>query len=91
MPIIFKENNIKYGQNFRFFEGIPAGIKFYVNGPMLTRVRLIADGYGFGIHKDYPGNYGNGAIFVNLSDLAEEVKNQIEIESRIIKRNQEKK
>ncbi len=59
--ITFGENDIDYGQDFRFFRGIPAGIAFTVTN-MGDRCRLYAPGYG-----SQP--YGNGALSVSTANL----------------------
>lgn len=59
-----KGNKVKYGQDFRFWKGIPGGIVFEVSGSM-DHLVLTAPGYG------EKGNYGNGALHVMRDNFDE--------------------
>jgi len=75
--IIFpKNNNIPYGQDFNFWQNIPSKIKFYPAFFGNERIKFIGDGYGILNDNIYKliGKYGNGAIFVSVKDLPENVK-----------------
>ena len=58
-------NKITAFQDYKFWDGIPAAVHWYVRrGLFLSEIYLlIADGYGL------PGNYGNGALLVKTSTL----------------------
>lgn len=64
LKVRFKpNNNIVYMQDFCFLRNIPHGIVFDAEpiGKERLRWKLISPGYG------KHGDYGNGAIFVNLN------------------------
>jgi hypothetical protein len=63
--LTFKRNQIPYMQDYRFTQGIPAGVRFYVeDGNPGSWCKLVAGGYGT---KDA---YGNGAIYVSSKYVA---------------------
>jgi hypothetical protein len=72
--LVLPENDIAFGQDFRFFRGIPSGIDFEVK-QMGTLVKLIAPGYG-------GEPYGNGALYLNVAEYQKAT--QIALESRVI-------
>ena len=60
--VTFAEGNtLRCGQDFRYFRGAPANVRFavYPVAGSETQSRLVAPGYG-----DLGGNYGNGAIYL---------------------------
>lgn len=64
--MFFEEGNkIKYGQDFSFWQGIPAGVDFRVSKfdskSKCPRFKLTAFGYG---DLSRPGGYGNGSLYV---------------------------
>jgi len=67
----FPENDIRFMQDHGFWMHIPAGVKFVAELTGNDSVRLVGEGYGalrdnpYGLKYDY----GNGAIYVLLSDL----------------------
>jgi hypothetical protein len=63
-----KGNKIKYGKDFRFYEGIPSGIDFVVKHLEGDKFDLSAYGYGqMEPHDEH--SYGNGSLFVyDLTD-----------------------
>lgn len=60
--VVFPPNTINCSYDFRFYRGIPSGVKFSVE-EMGEDYRLVAPGYGD------RANYGNGAIYVNGKTL----------------------
>lgn len=71
------DNNILYWQDFRFQKGIKSDIKFYPIQEINESIVFIGDKHG--IIKDnewnLQGNYGNGAIYVDIKNLP---KNTVE-------------
>lgn len=58
--IFDNDNEIRYGQDFSRYKGIPAGE--YAATKSGDRWKLVAPGYG------ETGNYGNGALLVSAGD-----------------------
>jgi len=75
--IRFYENDIKYGQDMRFYKGIPQNVSFTVEKSGIDYL-LKADGYGYGNR----GNYGNGALYIYSTRLNEKVKECLETLSK---------
>jgi len=66
-----KGNKIKYGQDFKYYVGIPHGIDFELHG---NKEKFMLCAPGFGLHPDY----GNGALYPY--DLTEEQIKDFETE-----------
>lgn len=68
---IFTDNEIVYCQDHGYWRGIPSGVEFSVDRLNEGTLKLVAEGYG--ALKDNPYglkyHYGNGAIYVDESDL----------------------
>jgi len=73
--IIFPENDIRFMQDYGFWQHIPSRVKFVAELTGNDSVRLIGEGYGALRENKYglSYNYGNGAIYVLLSDLPDEI------------------
>lgn len=71
----FKEGNtIRYGQDMRFFCGIPNDVKLYPTEITLNGlIIMVGDGYGIRSEHKLPGRYGSGAIFAFSQDLPEDL------------------
>jgi hypothetical protein len=65
-----EENEVWYGQDFSFRQGVPPNIEFKVNTFQSTknrhRMTLTADGYG---ELNKPDRYGNGKLYVNWEEI----------------------
>jgi hypothetical protein len=73
----FKENEIPYGQDFSWSNGIPKDVLFEVRTFSDTKATLTGYGYGVLNIKPYDDKaYGNGHLFVNLKDLNKALKNK---------------
>ena len=81
VQIIFPENEIPYIQDHGFWKSVPSGVKFIVaNVTKQNGLKLVADGYG-ALHDNKFGlkyNYGNGAIYVSVSDLPEKTQDTLQ-------------
>lgn len=60
MKVVFKKNKILYGQDFRFFIGIPTDVVFEVSR-IGSFYKLTSKGYG---KKE---DYGNGSLLVKTN------------------------
>lgn len=72
LPFVrFASNNeYRFGQDFRFFKGIPSDVEFYpVEESDNGLITFIGDGYGILPKYKLAGKYGNGAIFVFKADI----------------------
>jgi len=56
-----RDNKIKYGQDHRFFRGIPAGVEFRVARFLADKYCLVGCGYGC---QDHANCYGSGSLIV---------------------------
>lgn len=72
--LIFNEDNtIRFGQDFSFWEGVPADIPFTIARLNEEKIALTAIGYGV---LDGQNHYGNGALFVGLYQLPLNIQNK---------------
>ena len=68
----YPDNKIKYGQDFRFFQGIPANVDFKVEK---SGENYILTSYGYGQLKPWDKHsYGNGSLHVYDQSLTPEEK-----------------
>lgn len=77
--IIFKENNMKFGQDFSIWQPIPEDIEWEITNISAQDeyFKLTLQSYGYGILGSNDGKaYGNGSIFVtfNFKERPEEAK-----------------
>jgi hypothetical protein len=56
-------NQYLYGQDFRFFHGVPSGVDFAVESASEQSYKLTACGYGC-LERHTPECYGNGSLHV---------------------------
>jgi hypothetical protein len=67
-----KENKIRFGQDFRFFEGLPSDVNFYpIEETQSGYMVFIGNGYGIQSKHKIDGKYGNGAVFVIKEEITE--------------------
>ena len=73
--IRFMRNNIFYMQDHGFWKGIPHDIDFVIDKASKDGIKLIAPGFGALKDNPYglPYNYGNGAIYVKISELIDSI------------------
>jgi len=70
MKLKIGKNTIFYGQDFGWGKGVPAG-SYKVKKNTEDKIQLTAPGYG------EKGNYGNGSLFVLISELPKKVQEKI--------------
>ena len=63
LRLVFKKNKIPYGQDMQFWQGIPEGVEFFPEKFTIARIKLVGKGHGLVPH------YGNGALYVSVTDL----------------------
>jgi hypothetical protein len=68
-----EENEIKFFQDHCWWQGIPAGVKFYPVKIDDSSIQFIGNEHGIMSRHNLPGTYGNGSIHVLKSCLPEEV------------------
>ncbi|GEM_PF-3254689 len=82
--IFRKDNRILYGQDFRFFRGIPSGVDFAVEEERSGIFVLTAHGYGLR-RKSYlqAGDaYGCGSLYVSVRSLTTKQRKRLEQEAK---------
>ena len=74
--LIFPEDNeYLFFQDHWYLQNIPSDVKFFVRSYDERSICFIGDGYGIQIKNEYglTGNYGNGAIYVYVKNLPENI------------------
>jgi len=72
----YENNNIRYGQDMRYFQSIPPNVPFIVE-KRRDGYYLIGEGYGI-----IGGNYGNGGLYVLRKYLDYKIKECLEVLSK---------
>ena len=72
----FKEGNgITFGQDFSWWDELPANVRFYAVEETGSNIWLIADRYGIQKNNKWglAGNYGNGRVCVSTKDMPKDL------------------
>jgi hypothetical protein len=68
-------NEIRFGQDFRFWQGLPDDVNFYpIEETQNGYIVFVGDGYGIRSEHKLAGKYGNGAVFVVKDDIPDLVE-----------------